>query len=444
MSVSRARKEALAIFMAGVDAVDPARAINEHCRLDKDLLTVGGRTIHLGDFDRISVVGAGKASAAMARAMEPILAGRLDSGIVITKYGHALPLGKVQVIEAGHPVPDDAGFRGARKIVRFLEQRGEKDLVFFLVSGGGSALLTYPAEGLTLEDKQEVTKVLLDAGANIHEINALRKHLSGIKGGRLAKIASPATLVSLILSDVVGDDLDSIASGPAVPDRSTFEDCLEILDKYQIRDKLPPSAVEILRRGARGEIEETPKPGDPVFGRTQNHVLGSNIMAVEAAAKKGRELGYNTLILSTFIEGETRDVARVHAAIAKEILHSGNPVSRPACVLSGGETTVTIRGEGKGGRNQEFVLAAALDIDGLENVVVLSAGTDGTDGPTDAAGAMADGMTAARARASGMDPSRYLRENDSYSFFQALDDLILTGPTYTNVMDLRILLVTTP
>jgi hydroxypyruvate reductase len=287
-----------------------------------------------------------------------------------------------------------------------------------------------------------VTKILLDAGANIHEINALRKHLSKVKGGRLAKIAHPATLISLILSDVIGDDLDSIASGPTVPDRSTFRDCMDILEKYCMADMMPSNVVVFFDKGIRGVIEETPKPGDPVFQRTQNLIIGSNILAVQAAEHKAAELGYRTLILSSFIEGETRDVAKVHAAIAKEILSSGNPIGRPACVISGGETTVTIRGKGKGGRNQEFSLAGALEIDGMDNVVLLSAGTDGTDGPTDAAGAVADGETVSRARKLNMNPNHYLSQNDSYHFFQALDDLIITGPTYTNVMDLRVVLVT--
>lgn len=441
MDIARARKDALAIFKAGVKAVDPVEAIQNHLKIEKNILIVNKKKTDLSGFDRISVIGTGKASAAMARAMEDILGERLNAGIVITKYNHALPLGKVQVIEAGHPVPDEAGFRGARQIVRFLEKTDEKDLVFFLISGGGSALLPYPHRGLSLEDKQEVTKILLEVGADIHEINALRKHLSRVKGGRLAQAAYPATLISLVLSDVIGDDLDSIASGPTVPDRSTFADCLSILDKYQIFDRIPAVAVELFKKGVRGDIEETPKPGDSVFERTQNLIIGSNIMAVKAAEKKAGELGYNTLILSTFMAGETRDVAGVHAAIAREILSSGNPTIRPACVLSGGETTVTIRGKGKGGRNQEFSLAAAVEIDGSGNIVVLSAGTDGTDGPTDAAGAIADGTTVSRARKLGMDPGKYLRDNDSCHFFGALDDLIVTGPTYTNVMDLRIVLV---
>jgi len=441
MNIAQARKDALAIFQAGVKAVDPVQAIKKHLKLEENRLTVGEKTYNLSGFDRISVIGAGKASAAMARAMEETLDERLNSGLVITKHNHALPLDKVQVIEAGHPVPDEAGFRGARQIVRFLEQVDEKDLVFFLISGGGSALLPFPVEGLTLEDKQNVTKILLKVGANIHEINTLRKHLSRVKGGRLAKVAYPATLISLILSDVIGDDLDSIASGPTVPDHSTFADCMDILDKYQITDRLPSVVVDILKKGTHGQIEDTPKAGDPAFERTQNLIIGSNILAVKAAEKKAGELGYNPLIFSTFIEGETRDVARVHAAIAKEILSSGNPIERPACVISGGETTVIIHGKGKGGRNQEFSLAAAMDIHGLGNVVVLSGGTDGTDGPTDAAGAIADGTTISRARKLGLNPDHYLHENDSYHFFEALNDLIITGPTYTNVMDLRVVLV---
>jgi hydroxypyruvate reductase len=441
MNTARARKDALTIFESAVRAVDPARAIKNHLKLEENCLIVGEKTSDLSGFDRISVIGAGKASAAMARGLEEILGERLRSGLVITKYDHALSLDNIRVIEAGHPVPDEAGFRGARQIVQFLEQTDEKDLVFFLISGGGSALLPYPHEGLTLEDKQDVTKILLSVGANIHEINTLRKHLSRVKGGRLAKVAYPATLISLILSDVIGDDLDSIASGPTVPDHSTFADCMDVLDKYQITDRLPSVVVDILKKGTHGEIKDTPKAGDPAFERTQNLIIGSNILAVKAAAEKAGELGYNPLILSTFIEGETRDVARVHAAIAKEILSSGNPIERPACVISGGETTVTIHGKGKGGRNQEFSLAAAMDIDGLGNVVVLSGGTDGTDGPTDAAGAIADGTTVSRARKLGLKPELYLRENDSYHFFEALDDLIITGPTYTNVMDLRLLLV---
>jgi len=439
--LTRLRKDAQEIFRAGVEAVNPINAIKRHLRLKDHQLTVEDIKYDLTEFENIYVIGAGKASAAMAQALEELLGEKLNSGLVNIKYNHGLPLRKIQLTESGHPVPDEAGFRGAQKIVKLLEKTGEKDLVIFLISGGGSALFPYPVEGLSLEDKQKVTKTLLEVGANIHEINALRKHLSLVKGGRLARFAFPSTLISLILSDVIGNDLDSIASGPTVPDQSTFGDCLRILDKYQIRDRIPSIVVEIIENGARGEIEESPKAGDPVFDRTQNLIIGSNIQAVEAAKKKADDLGYNSLILSTFIEGETKDVAKVHAAVAKEILSSGNPIGRPVCVISGGETTVTIHGKGLGGRNLEFALSAAIDIAGLKDVVVLSAGTDGTDGPTDAAGAIADGSSVERAEDMGMYAERFLRENDSYNFFQSLGDLIITGPTYTNVMDLRLVLV---
>jgi glycerate 2-kinase len=441
MNISQLRKNAEAIFQAGVEAVNPILAVKKHVVLQDDRLTVGDQVYNLAEYDGIYVIGTGKASAAMSQAVEELLGERLKGGVVNVKYGHSFPLNKIKVNEAGHPVPDEAGFHGTEEIIQLLKKTEKNDLVLFLISGGGSALLPYPAEGVTLEEKQQVTRCLLEVGACIHEINAVRKHLSRVKGGRLAKLAHPSTLISLVLSDVIGDDLDTIASGPTVPDSSTFDDCLKIIEKYQMGEKIPVSVVELLEKGARGEAEETPKAGDPAFQRTQNLVIASNILAVQAAKRKAEELGYSSLILSTFVEGETKEVARVHAAVAKEILQTGNPVPRPACVISGGETTVTIRGKGLGGRNQEFVLAAAIDINGLENVVILSGGTDGTDGPTDAAGAIADGMTKNRALEKGMNAEQYLRENNSYNFFEPLGDLLITGPTHTNVMDLRLVMV---
>ncbi|MGD2245521.1 MAG: glycerate kinase [Candidatus Aminicenantes bacterium] len=441
MKTSRLREDAEAIFRAGLEAVNPIHAVKKHVTLQDDTLIVGDKTYNLADYDGVYVIGTGKASAAMAQAVEGLLGERLKGGVVNVKYGHTFPLKKIKVNEAGHPVPDEAGFRGTQEIIQLLKKTEKNDLVLFLISGGGSALLPYPAEGLTLEDMQKVTQCLLEVGACIHEVNAVRKHLSRVKGGRLAKLAHPSTLISLMLSDVIGDDLDTIASGPTVPDESTFDDCLKILEKYQMRERIPNSVVKLLEKGAQGKLEETPKTGDPAFQRTQNLVIASNILAVQAAKQKADELAYNTMILSTFVEGETKEAARVHAAVAKEILQTGNPVPRPACVISGGETTVTIRGKGLGGRNQEFVLAAAIDIDDLENVVILSGGTDGTDGPTDAAGAIADGSTVSRAKKEGMDAEHFLQENDSYHFFKPLGDLIITGPTHTNVMDLRLVMI---
>jgi len=298
-----------------------------------------------------------------------------------------------------------------------------------------------PSEGVSLEEKQELTRLLLNSGADIKEINAVRKHISQIKGGQLARRSYPSTIINLILSDIVGDPLDSIASGPTVPDTSNFSDVLAIVEKYDLSMKIPRSTRELITKGIEGEIEETPKASDRIFHNVHNFVVANNIVALRAAEKKAKELGLNTLILSSFIEGETREIAKAHTAIAREILHSGNPLVPPACLISGGETTVTVKGKGLGGRNQEFCLAAALEISDLKDVVILSGGTDGTDGPTDAAGAIADNRTVERARQLGLNAAEFLDDNDSYHFFQRLQDLLITGPTNTNVMDVRLVLV---
>ena len=435
------RRDAEAIFHAGLDAVDPKNAIAKFLTQRGHELIVDDSSYELENFANIYVIGTGKASAAMAQGVEMILGDRIRAGAVNVKYDHSLPLDFIELHEAGHPVPDEAGMEGTREIIRLLEKSGGSDLVICLISGGGSALLPYPAEGITLDEKKQLTQILLESGATIHEINALRKHVSLVKGGRLARLAYPATLVTLILSDVVGDDLDTIASGPTVPDRSTYTDCLRILHEYSAQDKIPGSVLDHMEKGAQGKIEETPKVGDPVFRKTQNVIVANNSLALQASRRKADELGYNSLILSSSIEGEAREVALDHAAIAREILLTDRPVPKPGCVISGGETTVTIRGKGKGGRNQEFVLAAAIAIAGLENVVILSGGTDGSDGPTDAAGAFAEGDTIQRAKNQGLDAKDFLRNNDSYSFFQPLGDLLKTGPTFTNVMDLRVVMV---
>lgn len=401
-----------------------------HLRLDKNVLVAGGERYRLSAFRNVYIIGAGKASAQMARAVERLLGARVTDGLINVKDGHGAKLQRVQINECGHPIPDRRGVAGARRIAEIARQAGPDDLVVALISGGASALLPLPAPPITLAEKQKTTRLLLHCGASIHEINCVRKHMSLIKGGQLARLAYPATLLTLILSDVIGDDMDVIGSGPSVPDGSTFADARAILEKYRIPDLLPLAA------------KETPKPGDKIFEKTRNVIVGSNALAVDAAAEEARRLGFHTLVLSTFIEGEAREVARVHAAIAKEIHASGRPVSRPACVISGGETTVTIRGKGLGGRNQEFALAAAIDIAGLgNNMLILSGGTDGTDGPTDATGAVADGTTLARGQALGLDADAYLRNNDSYRFFEATGDLIKTGPTGTNVADIHLILV---
>jgi len=436
------RRKALKIFKAALAAASPGNAIRRHLRLSGgDVLVAGGRRYRLKDFRRILVVGAGKAGAAMGAAVERLLGRRIAGGWVNVKYGHLASLKRIKLHECGHPVPDEAGVRGAEQIARLLEDAGADDLVICLVSGGASALLPSPAPPVTLAEKQETTRLLLACGASIHEINAVRKHISQLKGGQLARMAHPAAVLSLLLSDVVGDDLDVIGSGPTAPDKSTFQDAAAVLEKYGIWDKVPAAVRRRIERGLRGELPETPKPGDALFDRVQNLIVGSNALAVQAAAAEARRLGLAPLVLSTRIEGETRDIARMHAAIAREVVETGRPRRAPVCLISGGETTVTLRGRGLGGRNQEFVLAAALDLAGVPGVVVLSGGTDGTDGPTDAAGAVADGFTIERARRLGLDAARMLSENDSYHFFEPLGDLIKTGPTNTNVMDVRLLVV---
>lgn len=435
------RKDIVEIFQAGLEAVAPGAAIRRFCQLDDRVLKVGKREYDLDLFDKVIVLGAGKGGASMAKAVEELLGDHIAEGVITVKYGHLEKLAKIQIIEAGHPVPDTNGYEGARTILRMASQADDKTLIICLISGGGSALLPLPVDGVSLADKQQTTKVLLACGATIHEINTIRKHLSAIKGGGLARAAYPATLVTLILSDVVGDDLDSIASGPGVPDSKTFADCLSIFKKYAIREDIPPSVLQHIESGAAGRIPETPKAGDAIFSRTENVIIGRNFDALSRAKSKADELGYNSLLLSSMIEGDTGETAATHMAIAHEIALHDHPTAKPACILSGGETTVKIKGKGKGGRSQEFALLAALKLEGMKDTVVLCAGTDGTDGPTDAAGAISDSSTLERARPIGLDPLAYLENNDSYHFFNSLGDLYKTGPTNTNVMDIRIILV---
>ncbi len=435
------RERVLPVLSAALEAVDPVNAVKRQMSLTGEELRIGDRVYDLKRYRNIYVLGGGKAGSSMAKAAEVILGDRLTEGLINTKYGYLTDTQVVRINEAGHPIPDAAGMTGARAMVDLATRATEGDLVICLISGGGSALMTLPVEGITLSDMEALTSALLRCGATINEINTIRKHLSQIKGGNLSRLAYPADVVSLILSDVVGNPLDIIASGPTVPDSSTFSQAFAIVDKYGLLDSLPTPVVEHLRRGRDGIVPETPKPGDPIFERTYNLIIASNEGAARAAMTRAGELGFNTLLLSTFVEGEAREVAHVFSAIAKEILHTGQPLPRPACVVAGGETTVTIRGEGKGGRNQELALSAAIQIEGLDEATIVAHATDGSDGPTDAAGAIADGSTLYRARVQGLSASEYLANNDSYRFFEALDDLLITGPTNTNVNDLTFVFV---
>jgi hydroxypyruvate reductase len=441
MDTDSLRRDAEAIFRAGLRAADAGLAVSRHLHREGKTISVGGMSFSLDRIGRIRVVGMGKASAAMARAVEAVLGDRIDGGLVVVKDGHALPLARIRVREAAHPVPDARGVQATRELMEMVAGSEAGDLLFCLISGGGSALAPAPAPGVALEEIQEVTRLLLASGATIHEMNTIRKHLSRLKGGRLARMTYPATLVSLILSDVVGDDLDTIASGPTVPDGGTYGDCLEILRKRGIRESAPTAVRTLLEAGARGEIPETPKAGDPAFAGARNLIVGSNRMALEASRARAAELGYEVVLPPGLEEGEAREVAQAHVALARKIRESRGPGARPTCILTGGETTVTLRGGGTGGRNQEFVLAAALEMDGMDGVVVLSGGTDGTDGPTDAAGALADGETVRRGAGLGLEAGSHLNNNDAYPLFRRLGDLLMTGPTFTNVMDLRVVLL---
>jgi glycerate 2-kinase len=421
-------RDALRIFHAALKAADPERAVREHFDFDGETIRVGRQRLHASTFNRIQIIGAGKASGTMALALERILGRRISGGLVNVPDGPLPKLRRIELHPSGHPIPDRRGQQGAQRMLAIAEAAGPRDLLICLISGGASALMPLPSPGITLHRKRDVTRSLLRAGASIHEMNAVRKHLSRIKGGQFARAAFPATILTLILSDVVGDDPSIIGSGPTVADPSTREDAIQISKKYRVA--LPAAA-----------LVETPKPGDPRLARAHYEIVGSNRQAIGAAADEGKRLGYRTLVLSSTIQGETKDVAQVHAAIAREILATGQPVRPPACLLSGGETTVTVRGKGVGGRNQEFVLAAAWELQRAGPVTILSAGTDGIDGPTDAAGAFADATTVPRAAALGLDARQFLENNDSYRFFERMGTLIKTGPTGTNVMDIRILLI---
>lgn len=433
MNSQHLRAVAAELQQVALAAVEPAAAIRRHVRRQEDSLIVAGRRYDLSSRERIFVIGGGKAAAPMMAATAEILGSRLTQGIVVTKYGHTIsksPASNLQILEAGHPTPDENSVRGAQAVVACAAQATERDLVICFISGGGSALWTLPVPDLTLADLQALTDALLRSGATINEINTVRKHCSCIKGGNLACLVAPTPLVTLVLSDVVGDPLDVIASGPTVPDPTTVADAQKVLERYGITKTRETSF-----------LQETPKPGDPVFERVQHVIVGSNRLAAQAAVERARQLGFNTLLLSTYVEGEAREVAKVAAALAKGIRAHGDPLPPPACLVWGGETTVTVHGEGKGGRNQELALAASLALDGWPDVLVMALATDGTDGPTDGAGAVVTGETVARARSLGLDPWTALETNDSYPFFDALGDLIRTGPTGTNVNDLLFVLV---
>ncbi|HTZ41048.1 MAG TPA: glycerate kinase [Syntrophales bacterium] len=429
--------DAVTIFNAALGAVDPYAAVKSHVEKIRKICREEGLT-------KIFVVGLGKAAYPMTRSLVDAFRDRIAGGVVVTKYGHA-PGGtlseNIAIFEAGHPVPDENGVAGASRAVELLKTADRETLVVCLISGGGSALFVAPADGLSLDDKQVMTRILLRGGADIVELNTVRKHLSRVKAGRLAEAASPARVISLILSDVIGDPLDFIASGPTSPDTTTWADALSIVTRYDTAGEMPQNILQLLRDGSEGKIPDTPKKGDPVFDRVENIIIGSNRIATEAARQEARDLGYEPVVLTTELQGEARDAARW---LYRQLLESQSCLTsgrKRIALIAGGESTVTVRGKGLGGRNTEMALAFAMDIAGTTGITFLSAGTDGTDGPTDAAGAIVDGQTLSKARALDLDPQAFLDDNDSYHFFEKVGGLVKTGPTGTNVMDLQIILI---
>jgi hydroxypyruvate reductase len=437
MNLDDLREIAAELQQSALRAVDPEQAVKRHVQSDGQSMTVDGQAYDLDRFQRIFVLAAGKAAVPMSNAIADRLGERLTEGIIVTKYGHGAGStheNLFHLIEAGHPVPDEHSVRGARAIANLATEASEADLVICLISGGGSALLTLPVLALGLEGFQSLTDGLLRSGATINELNTVRKHCSQIKGGNLARLAAPATTVTLILSDVVGDPLEVIASGPTVPDPTTVADARRVLTRRGIQ---APGGAE----DGFSFLQETPKADDPAFHRVRNVLVASNRLAAVAATQRARKLGLATQLLGTYVEGEAREVAKVAAAFAKGVRAHGDPLPPPACLVWGGETTVTVTGQGKGGRNQELALAAALALDGWPGILMMALATDGTDGPTDAAGGIVTGETMARARAMGLDAWKYLEANDSYHVLDRLGALIQTGPTGTNVNDLLFILV---
>ncbi len=445
------------IFRAGLERVDPYQMLRQHVTVEAGRLLVsfeGNKLeIDLSRKSNIYVLGTGKAAAPMARAMEELLGDQLSGGIISTKYGHAGPLKKVQTIEAGHPVPDENSLRAGQAMRTLASNFDQGTLVITLVSGGGSALLELLPEPqsaesgmrLSLKELQQTTQVLLESGATIDELNCIRKHLSAIKGGQFVRMIQPAQAVNFILSDVVGDRLDAIASGLTVGDPTTYREAVAILEKYNLQQAVPASVGQLLEAGAQGRIPETPKPGDPIFKTSQNVLIGTNAAALQAAAERARQAGYETVLLTSQLAGEAREAAKMLLGLARDFRSRELLAKKPVCVIAGGETTVTVTGTGKGGRNQEMALSFLHEMEkdpaGCEGIYFLSAATDGGDGPTDAAGAFASLELLHKALGNNLAPETYLRNNDAYHFFEKAGGLLKTGPTKTNVCDIQICII---
>ena len=436
----RARRLVLETLEFTLASVDPHTLVSQRVKRRGDRLRVENHDVPLSAYDRIFVVGAGKASGAMAEALEAILGNRLSGGLVVVPSGQQPPkLERVRLVTAPHPTPDTNSVNAAKALITLVEELNSRDLLICLISGGGSALLSLPTEPLTIDDKGTVARLLMNAGANIVELNTVRKHLSKIKGGWLAKRSHAGRILGLIVSDVVGDRLDSIASGPISPDTTTFSDAITVLKRYRLWEKIPNSAAKILTEGANGSIPESPKSGDPCFHEVSSHILGSNRIACAAARRYLRSKGVEAEILTSSVTGEARHLGSFIGSMAREIALFDEPFRRPSALIVGGETTVTVTGSGRGGRNQECTMACAEKIQGLKGIAMASIGSDGIDGPTDAAGAIADGMTTSRSEELTLKFDELLARNDSYRFFKPLNDLVMTGRTSTNVNDIALM-----
>ena len=440
MNSNRLKENVLEIYDEALKAADPITCVKDHVNIDGNTFHVDTRKYNLDQFGSIFVIAFGKAASAMAKAIEDMLGKRINDGIVVSNTQPQVKLSKMRFYLTNHPVPDNRSLSAANEVLKLLETTGKEDLVIFLISGGGSALLAMPNSGISLEDKQKATLMLLNSGVDKYGLNAVRKHISQIKGGGLLKKALPSHVITLVLSNVVGDRLDAIASGPTVPDSTTFEEACRVIEALGLEHKIPPQVLVHLEEGRRGNIHETLKEGEFDPHRVQTIIVGNNFKSLMAAEKKAREFGFNTFLLSSQISGEAREVAKVLAAIAFDVERFDTPVKRPACIIYGGETTVTVNGSGKGGRNTETALSFSMEIMGHE-IIGLFCGTDGIDGPTDATGAICDGDTRMFARKMNLSAREHLSQNDSYRFFEGLGSLVKTGPTGTNVMDIGIVVL---
>ena len=438
--LERLRRDALSILRSGVKAASPENAIRRALSLEDKVLSVGAKQYDLNTLRGIVLLGGGKASRGMALTLWRLLGDRVREGFLSVPYGQGGIFENLHILEASHPLPDERGLDNTRRIIHSAENIPEGHLVIFLVSGGASSLLVAPPDGVTLKEVAALNRELLVCGADVREMNRVRRHVCDVKGGKLAQKVHPAPFITLIISDVPGDDPSDVGSGPTVPDPTTYLDAQRVMDKYGLGGRISPSIVDHIRKGVEGRLAENPKDTDAVFSSSESLVIADNTDAVRAACARAERLGYRVLPVAGPVTGDTKAQAALHAEMARRILRGDGPVDPPACVVSGGETTLKIKGGGRGGRNQEFCLHATSEISGLP-IVFLSADTDGSDGSTDAAGAICDGQTQRRARAERMSPANYLKNNDSYRFFQRLGDLVKTGPTGTNVMDVHILMV---